>query len=969
MIVSLHFTRKQTVLLAALFGLISIGLFSGSANALVTSQFPDADIAVSGGPSNNVKVSPAIETPVGANPSNSRNSPINDLKVFYKISGAGQTPLASFNVLIEDACEPPDFNAINTDISIAVHRVNPDGTTNPAAISTIQSTTPGICDSNNDATISFLRTDLQTVPNMYGPDYGVIVVRAQKINAPGVSSIRIIALDGNGLVTYSEQDPNDAAVSTQPPYNAFAIFDPIDRNSNRQYVFDFKPSCDYITTHTSAYLKWFDADAAFLESNSISFTIDRRDGGGVNWGPITIDPFSAPINIGDDGEYRSLELPMGDSDDYYHWEWNDVTGLNGIMFWMPFSEINTTINNCVPPAGSLACSVTVPPAINAGANFTADFVFTNNTASIIDAADQYRLGSNFPFAVSQTNNYMAPDVANWVRSDVDWGPGPILPGQSRPWSVTFTARQPSLIGGEHTGAGPYSGVALGAGSHPFGWRIVQAGNTWVDSPCIGSTTVNIIPAPVSVTCSVISNPVNPSVGQAVRITGNIQNAGPAPVTNGDFEMTLSASNGVLASTNVDFDGNPGNPGNDPVAANGGTGSGFADGTATGMGTFNATVILTPLAGGPPITCTESFQISAKPYVKFFGADVNAGGSFNDGGTYSAVPAQCAVPGAYNGTGIKTFARNDLTPQAYHGSSVEFAAFSIALIEGDSASTPNDAERGFYSASLRGQGSEGLYLTFSNTAGPYGGVNDRWSATYWGGEYNAAPRCIEDYYSTTRLPSVANRPAATLRLDQNGGGGGISDTGQYQAGNASGGGQQNIVLQNNPAAPFTNRVTLYVDGNLYIDDDIVYGSDFSTGIPYLTIITKGNIYIDNSVTNVDALLIAQPTDASGTVGGRVYTCATRAGTNFTLFASNQITNQCNQRLVINGAIIAQQIRFLRTNGTLNSATALETASSGRAAEIVNSTPEFIIGTPLFKPRSGTNTGSQTYHAIQALPPVF
>jgi hypothetical protein len=557
---------------------------------------------------------------------------------------------------------------------------------------------------------------------------------------------------------------------------------------------------------------------------------------------------------------------------------------------------------------------------------------------------------------------LAPDVANWVRRDIDdnYSNGAIASGASRVWTGNFRASQLSLFGGEHDGdpANPtpqYSAVNLAGGSHQFDWRIIQNDVTWVGNVCEEDVVVNNLP--LLVVCNLVASPGNPSAGQRFSIRASVTNqiGSGGTVTNASNPLTVSVSGGVLAPTQFIYSNDPLDPTNE-------TGTVDIDVTAPntmGSVTINGSV-QTPSGAVP---CSTVVQVAKKPYSKFFGADVNAGGSFNNGITPCGYAGGAAEvdPLSPNTTTIKGFARNDrsLPLHTYHGSSVEFAAFSMGRIVGDTDSTPNDEERGFFSGSLRNRGQEGLYLTFANMVSP-----NRWSGSEWGGNFSQAPRCIEDYYTTTRLPTVTNRGGNNVDLHNNGGTG-IRASGQYQIGSAG----SSTILHNDPNVPFSTRVTLYVEGDLFIDDNINYSVDYSAAVPYLSLIVKGDIYIDADVTNIDGLLIAQPVALDGTSGGRVYTCATRTGVNINKVTAANLNATCDNKLTVHGAIIAQQVRFLRSNGSINYATAPEFADSPAAAEIVEMTPEFYVGIPMFKPMSGSNNGAQTYHAIQALPPVF
>ncbi len=115
--------------------------------------------------------------------------------------------------------------------------------------------------------------------------------------------------------------------------------------------------------------------------------------------------------------------------------------------------------------------------------------------------------------------------------------------------------------------------------------------------------------------------------------------------------------------------------------------------------------------------------------------------------------------------------------------------------------------------------------------------------------------------------------------------------------------------------YNRHHSLYVDGDVFISDNIMYAGSggWATldAIPSLELYVKGNIYIKNTVTNLDGLFVAQPKDDGSK--GKIYTCANGSGD---LFAAGDLFAQCRQKLKVNGSFIAQETKFLRTAGTLS-----------------------------------------------------
>ncbi len=95
-----------------------------------------------------------------------------------------------------------------------------------------------------------------------------------------------------------------------------------------------------------------------------------------------------------------------------------------------------------------------------------------------------------------------------------------------------------------------------------------------------------------------------------------------------------------------------------------------------------------------------------------------------------------------------------------------------------------------------------------------------------------------------------------------------------------------------------RVTIYVEGDLYINANIIYSPAGITNIkdyPNLAIVVRGNVNIASSVANISALIYAS---------GKIDTCATAS--------APSPTQNCFTRLSVDGSLIAKSgIRFGRS----------------------------------------------------------
>lgn len=155
---------------------------------------------------------------------------------------------------------------------------------------------------------------------------------------------------------------------------------------------------------------------------------------------------------------------------------------------------------------------------------------------------------------------------------------------------------------------------------------------------------------------------------------------------------------------------------------------------------------------------------------------------------------------------------------------------------------------------------------------------------------------------------------------------------------------------------------YIDGDATITGNIIYtgsgGWAALSQIPSYYLIVRGNIYIDSSVTRLDGVYIAQP-KTDGTKG-KIYTCTSGSSQ----IAAGNLYNICNTKLTINGAFMAQQVKFLRANGSLKNSSNNEPLTSANIAEVFVFSPELWLTNPGISPGN-----SSEYDSITSLPPVL
>lgn len=329
-----------------------------------------------------------------------------------------------------------------------------------------------------------------------------------------------------------------------------------------------------------------------------------------------------------------------------------------------------------------------------------------------------------------------------------------------------------------------------------------------------------------------------------------------------------------------------------------------------------TLVVSPasptVASRPVEACA---YVATKPYVRTYGGDISAGGGVE------TAPDTCP-----SSTGAAIIGWNKRSSGGYAGAGVQFAAYAMSTIF-DAAS------------SLGASAGTPTGLSFANTSTSV--ANGR-----FGGSFGSAP-CIPDYYGAR--PATVNPLPASI--------GTSLASGAYGTNPATPG---NYTLGGGTVQPGV-KATLYVNGNLFISSNIIYGGSgswSSASVPSLRIIVLGNIFIDNDVTQLDGLYVAQPNGASGVI----HTCALNSSP-YTPISNNVLTSQCNKKLTVNGSFAAQQIRLLRTAGTLRQSDAAETSASNNIAEVFNYNPALWIVQP------PANTGAAGYDSINSLPPVL
>ena len=352
-------------------------------------------------------------------------------------------------------------------------------------------------------------------------------------------------------------------------------------------------------------------------------------------------------------------------------------------------------------------------------------------------------------------------------------------------------------------------------------------------------------------------------------------------------------------------------------------------------------------------CDNPNEVVDQPYVRAYGEDVAAGGGFG---------AQCSRTNSR----IQTFLR----PLSEHngianksGSGSQLASFALGNISGFTSASTRDATP--TAESWRG-------LTFANDNPNVGSINTVSHNPLLGGNMSGDGWCAPDYYTATQFVdtdtkkkvSTSTAPINIMSLTD----------GEQTVRNINNG----KVILLGPGAPVYNRKhTLYVDGDVFIRDNVMYQGDYSGGvnsIPSFTVVARGNIYIDNDVTQLDGLYIAQPKEGRANTG-RIYTCGVENSdgvVNGPLVSPSSIYTHCGannnnnpaRQLRVNGAFIAERVVLNRAGFSLRDSDFREQANTSQAAEIFNFSQEMYLSPPVFRPNSTSTSGDYQYISIMA-----
>jgi hypothetical protein len=319
----------------------------------------------------------------------------------------------------------------------------------------------------------------------------------------------------------------------------------------------------------------------------------------------------------------------------------------------------------------------------------------------------------------------------------------------------------------------------------------------------------------------------------------------------------------------------------------------------------------------------------------------AGGTFTTGAKRYISPFNSVPANDYNAGSLRTFAY----PNTKAGSGADFAAYALGYIQGDPAG-PN----GFYTAAVTtaGLGYDGFMFANNGVAiaGNLGGS--------LGGDFTTG-HCATDYFKSGKT-TMTDVPGTTFSMD------GMTGGQYYHSGN---------VTINGGTVANSRSITLYIDGDVTIANPINYApwffdtANYSNNSPYLTVIARGNIFVQNNVTTISGLYVAQPWDDGS--HGVFLTCSN--GGSYP-DASSFIGNSCQSQLNVKGSVIAQHVYPLRAKDSLcQYAGTCPALGAGSASETFEYLPSMVVGVPRINGSCGGAVIAECLDSLKSLPPVF
>lgn len=333
-----------------------------------------------------------------------------------------------------------------------------------------------------------------------------------------------------------------------------------------------------------------------------------------------------------------------------------------------------------------------------------------------------------------------------------------------------------------------------------------------------------------------------------------------------------------------------------------------------VGVYSYTVAIPPVNNVTHrISQPVCVVIAKQPSVQVWGGDVRVGNNFA-----TETPAHESLLDGSASVITGTFkAKNSDSVSATFGSWAEYGIFAPAP-DGIIKSVSGGALSGAKGLTVDPASDLELNpLSFSNTESGYFG---KWEQAH-------QIDSIEDFVKRYPEGAPHNGPQVPLAS--------IDSSDRVQDGDIK------IVRLTNPVETelkgthtSSGAAILIADQTVRITDDIIIKDTKSTihklGYAPQVIIIAKNIIIDSNVKRIDAWLIARPTDPAETLNGlngKISTCDSIIQPPGK-YTDGLKLGQCDEPLIINGAVMAKEVQFRRTYG------ANRTDGLGAPAEIIN-----------------------------------
>lgn len=319
--------------------------------------------------------------------------------------------------------------------------------------------------------------------------------------------------------------------------------------------------------------------------------------------------------------------------------------------------------------------------------------------------------------------------------------------------------------------------------------------------------------------------------------------------------------------------------------------------------------------------SEPFTVANKPYTRFFGADVFAGGGYGN---------SCATSG--NGDALGYVQQEGSLVGAYKGTGAQLAVFARGVING-------------VKPRVQWTSDNPQTLAFGNSLS---------LPPVFGGNYGVNA-CADEHTVDSDTSALPSTNLSTISMN-----------GDYTVGVN----ETSLTTLNTGASGIANGrdITVHVTGNVRI---VGFGNHFGYAntawnsiedIPSLRIIATGNIYIDHQVNSLDGFFVSKGDRA-------IYTCSVGDSDRLNLLDSESdkqtLVDNCGSNLTVHGAFVARKVHLLRSLGNVNDSVANEGPDVSRQAET------FIYSPEMYLQKIGLSSDDyvQNIDSIVSLPPSF